>query len=184
MDQRLSRRQFCALTGAGLVALQLPGCGGGEAPLPDGGAADLASPPHNGGPSPADGGPSARDLGTAPRGDLADACGPAGSIDGGPAAQLVVGQAQSVTGKHLFVCRDAGGLYALTSICTHMGCDVGFVSASDGFHCPCHGSTYDFNGQVTNGPAPLPLSHFALCVDSAGEIFVDPQTVVPADQRT
>jgi len=82
-----------------------------------------------------------------------------------------------------FVCRDAGGLYALTSICTHNQCDVGFVSQSAGFECPCHGSRYDFNGQVTRGPAALPLDHLSLCVAPDGDVFVDPKTVVPTTKR-
>jgi len=47
---------------------------------------------------------------------------------------------------------------ALSSICTHLGCRV--RKARDGFDCPCHGSRYDLNGRVINGPAAKPLRSF------------------------
>jgi Rieske Fe-S protein len=169
VNRPLSRREFCAIAGAGLVAFQLPGCGEG-APASDGGAGDLAQAPT--------------DLLPPPGSDLAGAsCGPASSVDGGPESLITSGQARFTQAGHFFVCRDAAGLYALTSVCTHQGCDVGFVSESAGFECPCHGSQYDFQGRVTRGPAPLPLDHLAVCVAADGEVFVDPNTVVPTTKR-
>lgn len=44
---------------------------------------------------------------------------------------------------------------AFDAACTHQGCPVAFTGA--GFRCPCHGSTFDQNGQVTAGPASTPL---------------------------
>jgi nitrite reductase/ring-hydroxylating ferredoxin subunit len=56
-----------------------------------------------------------------------------------------------------FVVRDAGGLYALTAICTHAGCTV-TARSSTGFTCPCHGATFDENGNATGGPVSRPSS--------------------------
>jgi Rieske Fe-S protein len=48
---------------------------------------------------------------------------------------------------------------AFTAICTHEQCIVtGFQSGS--FVCPCHGSQYNTNGQVTTGPATQRLQQF------------------------
>jgi Rieske Fe-S protein len=47
---------------------------------------------------------------------------------------------------------------ALSLVCTHLGCRV--RKARDGFDCPCHGSRYDLNGKVINGPAAKPLRSF------------------------
>jgi len=47
---------------------------------------------------------------------------------------------------------------ALSSICTHLGCRV--RKSRDGFDCPCHGSRYNLNGEVINGPAAKPLARF------------------------
>jgi Rieske Fe-S protein len=82
----------------------------------------------------------------------------------------------------LFVCRDSGGLYALTAICTHQGCTV--TKQASQFYCPCHGATYDLNGQHQTRPATGPLDHFAICLDQSGNVLVDYNTVVAATTRS
>ena len=47
--------------------------------------------------------------------------------------------------------------YALRAECTHLGCLVQPDPATGGFSCPCHGSQYSADGEVTRGPAPYPL---------------------------
>ena len=55
--------------------------------------------------------------------------------------------------------RDAKGFFkALSSTCTHLGCQV--RPARNFFTCPCHGSTFDLQGQVVRGPAQKPLANF------------------------
>lgn len=46
---------------------------------------------------------------------------------------------------------------ALSTICTHQGCDAAVNSANQ-VECPCHGSRFDSNGAVVNGPAAQPLA--------------------------
>jgi len=84
---------------------------------------------------------------------------------------------------HVFVCRDAGGVYALDAGCTHLGCDVNFVDAKSGFLCPCHGATYDFNGEHPAGLARGPLVHYALCATPSGILIVDVNQQVDACVR-
>jgi cytochrome b6-f complex iron-sulfur subunit len=81
-----------------------------------------------------------------------------------------------------FVVRDSKGLYAISAVCTHAGCTVN-AGAVGGFDCPCHGSTFDENADVTGGPAQLPLPHFSLCLTSSGEVAVDPSTAVEPGTR-
>ena len=50
---------------------------------------------------------------------------------------------------------DPGTFLAFLAACTHQGCPV--VPAGAGFRCPCHGSAFDGNGQVTAGPATKSL---------------------------
>jgi thiosulfate dehydrogenase (quinone) large subunit len=57
----------------------------------------------------------------------------------------------------------AGTFVAFSAVCTHQGCPVSF--AGNGFQCPCHGATYDENGQVTGGPAPQPLAPIPVKVE-------------------
>ncbi|MBO0610378.1 DoxX family membrane protein [Myceligenerans salitolerans] len=46
---------------------------------------------------------------------------------------------------------------AFLAACTHQGCPI--APADSGFRCPCHGSTFDGNGQVTGGPATKSLTN-------------------------
>jgi Rieske Fe-S protein len=45
---------------------------------------------------------------------------------------------------------------AFSMACTHEGCLIN-VTAGLRFDCPCHGSRFDNNGQVVQGPAAVPL---------------------------
>ena len=48
---------------------------------------------------------------------------------------------------------DDGVLHALSSTCTHLGCQVSFNAAERTWDCPCHGSRFDIEGRVLQGPA-------------------------------
>lgn len=51
---------------------------------------------------------------------------------------------------------------ALTAVCTHQGCIVDlFSSDENNFGCPCHGSKFNLNGGVVQGPADAPLKTFS-----------------------
>lgn len=145
----LTRRQFCVVGGCSLLATA---CGNDAKPAP----ADMAT---------------AQDL-AAPIDDLEQpTC--SGKFNAGPQSTLLVGQTRYFACASMFVLRDALGIYAMTAICTHEGCIVNFVDAQQGFACPCHSSTFDFNGEVTNLPAPHPLQHYSCSFDSADNIIVD-----------
>ena len=49
------------------------------------------------------------------------------------------------------------GLRTMSARCTHMGCIVSFNTAERTFDCPCHGSRFDNDGRVIEGPATAPL---------------------------
>ncbi len=49
---------------------------------------------------------------------------------------------------------------ALSAICTHLRCGLSWNRESERITCPCHGATYDLNGNVLSGPAPRPLPRF------------------------
>ena len=84
------------------------------------------------------------------------------------------------------VARDADGVYAMSAICTHAGCflDDGSQTIAAGLDCPCHGSRFDGNGAVTEGPANTPLQHYAVVIAADGSITVDGTQPVSADTRT
>jgi glycine/D-amino acid oxidase-like deaminating enzyme/nitrite reductase/ring-hydroxylating ferredoxin subunit len=56
------------------------------------------------------------------------------------------------------VYRDEGGeAHAVSLRCTHLGCLVRFNAAERSWDCPCHGSRFDVDGAVLEGPATEPL---------------------------
>jgi thiosulfate dehydrogenase [quinone] large subunit len=57
-----------------------------------------------------------------------------------------------------------GDFTAYNAICPHQGCTVDFVSAADGFACPCHQSRFDARGERIAGPAPRGLTSIAVTV--------------------
>jgi len=87
-----------------------------------------------------------------------------------------------LTDHRVFVFRTPEGFYAVSAVCTHLGCNVGH-EAGRGFACPCHGSTFDEEGAVTSGPAAWPLARFALSLSRRGELVVDTRRTVDAGFR-
>jgi Rieske Fe-S protein len=56
------------------------------------------------------------------------------------------------------VYRDEGGrLHRRSAVCTHLGCIVQWNPGEKSWDCPCHGSRFDPDGRVLNGPAVAPL---------------------------
>jgi glycine/D-amino acid oxidase-like deaminating enzyme/nitrite reductase/ring-hydroxylating ferredoxin subunit len=48
---------------------------------------------------------------------------------------------------------DEGKLHAVSMTCTHLACQVAFNTAERTWDCPCHGSRFDIDGRVLEGPA-------------------------------
>lgn len=53
-----------------------------------------------------------------------------------------------------------GSFAALTSVCTHSGCDKNWTFGNNRFTCTCHNSIFDTQGKVLQGPANQPLTQF------------------------
>lgn len=84
---------------------------------------------------------------------------------------LAEGTAVVPAGRSVALFRDAEGVYAISTVCTHLGCIV--KSEADGFHCPCHGSRFAPDGNVSKGPAPAPLKWLAVSKGDGGTFVVD-----------
>ncbi len=103
---------------------------------------------------------------------------PSRRFDVGPPSDFPSGSATFLSDRRLFVFNESDGFYAISSVCTHLGCNV--KRGGPGFACPCHGSQFDESGQVVQGPAPKPLPWFALSLSPRGRLVVDlDQTVSP-----
>ncbi len=66
-----------------------------------------------------------------------------------------------------------GRLFALSNICTHLGCIPNWLPAEKKFKCPCHGSGYYMNGINFEGPAPRPLERYKINLNAEGLVKVD-----------
>jgi cytochrome b6-f complex iron-sulfur subunit len=64
-------------------------------------------------------------------------------------------------------------IFALKSVCTHLGCTPNWLEAEQKFKCPCHGSGFYKDGINFEGPAPRPLERYAIGRGSDGSIEVD-----------
>src|SRR3954467_10701129 len=73
----------------------------------------------------------------------------------------------------VWLVRNPEGIYALSTVCTHLGCTPNWLEAEQKFKCPCHGSGYYKSGINFEGPAPRPLERYAIGVGSDGSIEVD-----------
>ncbi|MBE2314529.1 FAD-dependent oxidoreductase [Solirubrobacter sp. CPCC 204708] len=73
-----------------------------------------------------------------------------------PLESLAPGEGDIVrhNGERVAGYRDPEGkLYAVSPVCTHLGCQVNFNTAETSWDCPCHGSRYAVDGTVLQGPA-------------------------------
>ena len=67
--------------------------------------------------------------------------------------------------QNTIIINTGNGTYsALSSICTHQGCNVEYNSTADNIQCPCHGSEFTISGSVIRGPATRPLQKFPVSV--------------------
>ena len=73
----------------------------------------------------------------------------------------------------IWVVRNEEGMYALSAICTHLGCTPNWLSAENKFKCPCHGSGFYMSGINFEGPAPRPLERVKIALADDGQVLID-----------
>jgi cytochrome b6-f complex iron-sulfur subunit len=96
---------------------------------------------------------------------------PSRRFDIGRPSGFPSGSATFLPDRQLYVFNEAEGFYAISAVCTHLGCTV--RRAGTGFECPCHGSQFDENGRVVHGPAPKSLAWYALSLSPHDRLVVD-----------
>lgn len=80
---------------------------------------------------------------------------------------------RSIEKRHVRVFRDDLGFFAISSICSHLGCIVSEEGDAESFTCPCHGSKFDSEGEVLSGPAPRGLAWLEMSLAADGSLMVD-----------
>ena len=199
----VSRRQFCAFAclGVGVAACT----DGGTRPVetgPLGDEPDASDPDAEpGAPDAADsidaapGAPDARPLpdaapGTPDAHPVPDASPPDASggptcsgtaTDVGAPSSYSANQPKYFSSGSFFVVRDSGGLYALSSLCTHEGATLNTQSGE--FYCPRHGAEFTYNGDIISGPVFTPLQHYGMCILANGNAGVMKSQKVSSSQR-
>ncbi len=73
----------------------------------------------------------------------------------------------------VWIVRNEEGMYALSSICTHLGCTPNWLEAENKFKCPCHGSGFYMSGINFEGPAPRPLERHRIVLAEDGQVLID-----------
>jgi cytochrome b6-f complex iron-sulfur subunit len=64
-------------------------------------------------------------------------------------------------------------IFALSTVCTHLGCTPNWLDGEQKFKCPCHGSGFYKDGINFEGPAPRPLERYAIRLADDGQLEVD-----------
>lgn len=69
------------------------------------------------------------------------------------------GAVVEIDGEKIAAYRDvSGAVSGLSPVCPHMKCHVHWNAVEKSWDCPCHGSRFDLDGQVIEGPALSPLA--------------------------
>jgi cytochrome b6-f complex iron-sulfur subunit len=96
-----------------------------------------------------------------------------GEVVAGALEEFSPGTVSHIRQGRLFISRlEDGGVLALWQRCTHLGCTVPWREDEGQFHCPCHSSLFNRQGEVTGGPAPRPLDIFPVSLKD-GNLVVD-----------
>lgn len=84
--------------------------------------------------------------------------------------------------QQVYIVRTKEGFYAVSAVCTHLGCITQWKPEADQIACPCHGSKFKRDGTKIEGPAPRSLPHFSIALTADGELLVDKLEVVKPSQ--
>lgn len=66
-------------------------------------------------------------------------------------------------GKKYGIYKDeTGKIYAVSTKCTHLGCQLEWNQDELSWDCPCHGSRFDYSGNLINNPAMKDLNNIKM----------------------
>jgi cytochrome b6-f complex iron-sulfur subunit len=82
----------------------------------------------------------------------------------------------------IYVVRASDGFFALSAICTHLGCLTAYKSDLGIIACPCHGSKFNKDGVKIEGPAPRPLPWLRMWLSDEGNLMVDRSQAIAIKQ--
>jgi cytochrome b6-f complex iron-sulfur subunit len=104
---------------------------------------------------------------------------PSPIVDVGKVESFAVNSVTMDVNSGIYLVRADEGYFALSMVCTHLGCltawnqDLGIIA------CPCHGSKFKRTGEKIEGPAPKPLPWLKVWVSDDGDLMIDRSTEIP-----
>jgi cytochrome b6-f complex iron-sulfur subunit len=101
----------------------------------------------------------------------------AGNPDLYPVNSVTILQDQQV-----YIVRTPAGFFAVSAVCTHLGCITQWKPEAEIIACPCHGSKFQSDGKKIEGPAPRPLPHYSISLTADGNLLVDKLQTIKPDQ--
>ena len=108
---------------------------------------------------------------------------PSDLVMAGFPADLAAGDSRYVEAADIYIVNDGEGYFAVSAICTHMGCKVDAKEGEEGFVCDCHGSEFDGEGRVEKAPANKSLEHYAISYDEEVGILVDKEDATSEEAK-
>ena len=114
---------------------------------------------------------------------------PSALFKAGRPADYPAGTDTFLADRKVFILHEPEGFRCVSAVCTHLRCVVDpFLAANDAYpfkhsRCPCHGSVFDGDGSVVEGPAPRPLEFYAIQVAPDGRLQVDSNRRVDPTER-
>jgi Rieske Fe-S protein len=95
------------------------------------------------------------------------------TFDLGPVENYPPGSRTVVANGQFMLVHSSAGFFTISTTCTHLGCKLSTTPA--GFACPCHGSHFDCNGNVLNGPATQALVSQPVESDANDDLIIHVQ---------
>ena len=83
--------------------------------------------------------------------------------------------------QQVYIVRMPEGFYAVSAVCTHLGCITQWKPDAGMIACPCHGSKFNRRGIKVDGPAPRPLPWLKVWIGDEGDLLVDRSEIVMPD---
>lgn len=82
----------------------------------------------------------------------------------------------------IYIVRTSEGFFALSAVCTHLGCLTAWNQELGIIACPCHGSKFNRDGVKIAGPAPRPLPWLRMWLSDDGDLMIDRSSPIAGRQ--
>lgn len=107
---------------------------------------------------------------------------PSPIVNAGKADRFAKGTVTADPQNGLYIVHSAEGIYAMSAVCTHLGCLTTWKADINTIACPCHGSKFRPDGTKIDGPAPQPLTWLKTTLNEEGDLLVDRSTPINAKE--